>query len=180
MIRQSTARSYAKGLFAAGEKDGRYKEYLQQLGDLLGIVNEKPEVRKALTLPLFDMDKRKDLLSGLEKVLDLSPPVAALLDLLLERNRMAYLSAIRNAYEQMIDDKEGRVKGAVYSPYPLSDDVKGRIEEALGARLNRKVELRVEEDKELIGGLKVIVGGTRIDGSVKRQLELLNESMMKE
>jgi len=68
----------------------------------------------------------------------------------------------------------------MYSAYPLPDGTKARIEEALGERLNKKVELRSEEDKELIGGLKVIVGGMRIDGSVKRQLELLNESMMKE
>ena len=180
MIRQSIARSYAKGLFAAGEKDGKYKDYLRQMEEILKIVNEAPRIRKALALPLFEMDKRKELLSGFMSALDVSPPVAALLGLLLEKNRMTYLPAIHDAYEQMIDDKEGRVKGAVYSAYPLSDDAKARIEEALGERLNKKVELRVEEDKELIGGLKVIVGGMRIDGSVKRQLELLNESMMKE
>jgi len=114
------------------------------------------------------------------KALEVSPPIAALMDLLLERNRMTYLPAIHDAYEQLVDDKEGKIKGAVYSAYPVSDGTKARIEKALGERLNKKVELHIEEDKELIGGLKVIVGGTRIDGSVKRQLELLNESMMKE
>ena len=75
--------------------------------------------------------------------------------------------------------KEGS-RGTMYSAYPVPDDTKARIEGALGERLNKKVELLSVEDKELIGGLKVIVGGMRIDGSVKRQLELLNESMMKE
>jgi len=42
------------------------------------------------------------------------------------------------------------------------------------------VDLKVEEDKGLIGGIKVIVGGLRIDGSVKRQLELLSERIMEE
>jgi F-type H+-transporting ATPase subunit delta len=180
LIRQSIARSYAKGLFAAGVKDGRYKDYLGQMKEILEIVNKSPRIREALLLPLFEMDKRKELLSGFMSALEVSPPVAALMGLLLERNRMAYLVAIHDAYEQMVDDKEGRVKGTMYSAYPLPDDTKARIEEALGERLNKRVDLHIEEDKELIGGLKVIVGGMRIDGSVKRQLELLNESMMKE
>jgi F-type H+-transporting ATPase subunit delta len=180
LIRRSVARSYAKGLFAAGEKDGRFKEYLSQIGDVLEVVNASTPVRRVLTLPLFEMDKRREALSEFKRSLGVSAPVGALLDLLLEKNRMTYLSAIRDAYEQIVDDKEGRVSGAVYSPYPLPDDARSRIEEALGARLGKKVELRVEEDKELIGGLKAVVGGLRIDNSVKRQLELLNESLVKE
>ncbi len=64
MIRQSIARSYAKGLFAVGEKDGRYEDYLRQMKEILEIVNEAPRIRKALMLPLFEMDKRKELLSA--------------------------------------------------------------------------------------------------------------------
>ena len=79
MIRQSIARSYAKGLFAAGVKDGSYKDYLRQIKEILEIVDEAPRIRKALALPLFEMDKRKELLSGFMAALDVSPPVAALL-----------------------------------------------------------------------------------------------------
>jgi len=36
------------------------------------------------------------------------------------------------------------------------------------------------EDKSLMGGVKVAVKGTIIDGSVKRQLETLQENILKE
>jgi F0F1-type ATP synthase delta subunit len=42
------------------------------------------------------------------------------------------------------------------------------------------VELAVTQDRELIGGVKVVVGGLRIDGTVRRQLEILNERITKE
>ena len=80
----------------------------------------------------------------------------------------------------MVDDKEGRVKGTMYSAYPLPDDTKARIEEALGREAQQEGRAPYRRGQGPIGGLKVIVGGMRIDGSVKRQLELLNESMMKE
>jgi F-type H+-transporting ATPase subunit delta len=180
LIRQSIAKRYAKGLFAVGEKDGKYKNYLQQLHEILGIIEKEPRIGRALMLPLFEMDKRKALLSDFMGAVGAAQPVAALLGLLLEKNRMNYLPLMRDAYEEMVDDREGRIKGIGYSAYPVPDKVKSRIEEALGARFNKKVQLQIKEDKDLIGGIKVIVGGMRIDGSVRRQLELLNESMMKE
>ena len=131
-------------------------------------------------MPLLEIDKRKELLSDIVKAPRLEAAPAALLGLLLERNRMNYLPSICDAYEEMVDEKEGLVRGVGYSAYPVAEDAKKRVEEALGERLGKRVLLDMREDRSLIGGIKVIVGGFRIDGSVKRQLELLNESMMKE
>ena len=44
----------------------------------------------------------------------------------------------------------------------------------------KEVLLSTIEDKSLIGGVKVAVKGTIIDGSVKRQLETLKENILKE
>jgi F-type H+-transporting ATPase subunit delta len=180
LISQSIARRYAKGLFAVGEKDGHYRDYLGQLDGFLQVVEKGPKIEKALMMPLLAMDKRKELLADVIRALAMDKAPAALLALLLERNRMNYLSSICNAYEEMADSKEGLVRGVGYSAYPLSEGALTRLEEALGSKLSKRVKLDMREDKSLIGGVKVIVGGFRIDGSVRRQLELLNESMMKE
>lgn len=180
MIQQSIARRYAKGLFAAGEKNGKYRDYLRQLQDVLEVVDKQPKLNTALMIPIFEMEKRKELLSDVTKALGTEPIPAALLRLLMDKNRMNYLPFIARAYEDMTDEKEGTIKGVGFSAFPVSDDARKRIEEAIGEKVNRKVQLDFKEDKALIGGIKVIVGGMRIDGSVKRQLELLNESMMKE
>ena len=161
-----------------GTDDSR--EYLHQLDSFLQVVDQGPKIERALVLPLLEIGKRKELLSDIIKALSMDSAPSALLVLLIERNRMNYLPSICDAYAEMVNDKEGLVRGVGYSAYPLSDGAKTRIEEALGARLSKRVQLEMREDKSLIGGIKVIVGGLRIDGSVRRQLELLNESMMKE
>jgi F-type H+-transporting ATPase subunit delta len=180
LIRQSIARRYAKALFSVGVKDGKYREYLVQLDETLIVLKKAPKLDRALTMPLLEMEKRREILVDLTRALGLSATLIALLGLLLERSRMNYLPMIRAVYEEMANDKEGLVKGIGYSAYPLSDEAKVRIEEVLGEKLNKKVLLDIKEDKDLIGGIKVVIGGLRIDGSVKRQLEILNESMMKE
>ena len=180
MIRQSIARRYAKALFAVGDKDGRYGSYFEDLEQVVNVVEANQKLKNALMLPLLEMGKRRDILSDVIRALEVSPAVANLLQILLENHRIHYLPIIRNLYAELVDEKEGRTKGQIFTPYPLSEDIMGRIEKVLGERLGKKVQLSPVEDKSLIGGVKVIVGGLRIDGSVKHQLELMNESILKE
>ena len=180
MISHSIARRYAKALFNTGEKDGNYRKYLDELGKFLELVELEPRLKTTLMLPLLEMAKRRDLLSEMARLLDLSPAVAATLQMLLEKNRTSYIPLVKEEYAQLVDDKEGRVKGLLYTAYPLATEAKARIEEALSQKLNKKVDLTVTEDRQLIGGVKVVVGGLRIDGTIRRQLEILNERIMKE
>ncbi len=85
MIRQSIARRYAKALFAVGEKDGRYRDYLEQMRHVLSVAAFDPKIEKALMLPLIEMEKRKELLSALVGAIGAAPPVAAIMGLLLEK-----------------------------------------------------------------------------------------------
>ncbi len=180
MISHSIAKRYAKALFGVGEKDGNYRKYLEEIASLLKLVEVEPRLKTTLMLPLLEVAKRKELLAEVVRLLKLSPAVAGILQMLLEKNRISYLPLVKEEYVGLVDEKEGRVKGVLYTAYPLTGNTKNRIEEALGKRLQKNVELAVTEDKDLIGGIKVIVGGLRIDGTVKRQLEILNERITKE
>lgn len=181
MIRQSIAKRYAKGLFAVGEKDGQYKGYLVELENILGLFEKEERLKKALMLPLLEIQKRKEILSDTMRITGTSLPLANMLTLLLEKNRMSYLPIIRDAYSELVDDKEDRVRGTVWTAYPLDPALLKKIEDALKVKFRKKeLILSAIEDKSLIGGVKVEVKGTIIDGSVKRQLESLKENILKE
>jgi F-type H+-transporting ATPase subunit delta len=181
LIRQSIAKRYAKGLFAVGEKDGQYKDYLEELNSILGLFDKEQRLKKALMLPLLEIQRRKEILSDTMRASGTSLPLANMLTMLLEKNRMSYLPIIRDVYRDLVDDKEDRARGTVWSPFPLDPALLKRIEEALKERFQKKeVILSTIEDKSLIGGIKVAVKGTIIDGSVKMQLETLKENILKE
>ena len=181
MIRQSIAKRYAKGLFAVGEKDGQYKGYLEELNSILGLFDKEQQLKRALMLPLLEIQKRKEILSDTMRATGTSLPLANMLSMLLEKNRMSYLPIIRDVYGELVDDKEDRARGTVWSAYPLDQALLKKIEEALKERFHKKeVILSTVEDKSLIGGVKVAVKGTIIDGSVKMQLETLKENILKE
>jgi F-type H+-transporting ATPase subunit delta len=180
LISQSIAKRYAKGLFTVGEKNGKYREYLADLENILKVFDEVPSLGKTLLLPILEMQKRKELLAYVMKTCDVPIPLANLFTMLLEKNRMAYIHLIKDVYAELVDEKEGRLRGTIYTAYPLVDSLKGRIEEGLKRKLKKDIVLRVIEDSTLIGGVKVEVKGTILDGSVKRQLETLKENILKE
>jgi F-type H+-transporting ATPase subunit delta len=180
LIRQSIAKRYAKGLFAVGEKDGKYALYLSELKGILDLFAKEERIRRALMLPLIEIQKRKEILMDVMKALGVSFPVSNTMSMILERNRMGYLPLIKDVYSELVDEKEGRVRGTVWSAYPLEETVKSRIQDVMKERLKMDVVLTMVEDKTLIGGVKVMVRGTIIDGSVKRQLESLKENILKE
>jgi F-type H+-transporting ATPase subunit delta len=180
LIRQSIAKRYAKGLFAVGEKGGTYRDFLGELDTILQLFDKEQPLGKALTLPLLEMERRKAILGDVLKALNVSLPLANMLMMLLENNRMSYLHVVREVYSELVDDLEGRVRGTVWSPFLLDDVAKSRIQDVLKERFHKDVVLESVEDKALIGGVKVEVKGTIIDGSVKRQLEILKENILKE
>jgi len=180
LISRSIAKRYANGLFAVGVKNGKYKEYLEEFNTLLDFFVKEPRLGRPLTLPILEMSKRKDILSEVLRTFKVSTPLSNLLMMLLERNRMNYLSAIRDVYSELVDEKEGRVRGTIWLAFPLDEETKRRIEGALKEKLKQDVVLDPIEDKTLIGGVKVSLRGTIFDGSIKRQLEILKENILKE
>jgi len=180
LISQSIAKRYARGLFTVGEKDGKYRAYFEELDAILKLFKEEQRLGKAIMLPITEMSKRKELLGDVMRVFGASLPLANMFNMLLENNRMGYLPLIRDVYSEFIDDKEGRVRGTLYSTYPLEKDTIQNIEDVLKEKLHKEVVLAEVEDKSLMGGVKVVIKGTIIDGSAKRQLELLKENILKE
>ena len=131
-------------------------------------------------LPILEMEKRKELLGDVVRAAGLSLAVTNMLTMLMERNRMGYLPLLKEAYTNLVDEKEGRVKGTLWSAFPIDAAMQTKIEAVLKEWMKKDVILTVIEDKSLIGGIKLDVHGTIVDGSVKRQLEALKENILKE
>ena len=60
----------------------------------------------------------------------------------------------------------------------MLDNQKESIKLKLEKKFNKKVVLSCIVDKTLIGGATIIIGDYVIDGSIKRSLELLKNSIL--
>ncbi len=96
-----------------------------------------------------------------------------LIKVLVEYRRLSVLPAITDAFEELKALDEGSLDAEIIAASkPSAAEVKDlvkRLEEKFG----KKIEANVSVDSELIGGVKIIVGDTVIDASVKNQLQNL-------
>lgn len=180
MIQKGIAKRYAQGLFGVGEKDGKYRKYRDELESFGSVLKESDLLYRTVMSPIYDVRFRKEIVSDIGKSINLSLPVLNLLLLLVENDRIKHLFTIAEEYSKLVDEKDNVIRGKLYSPYPLDAQILREIEGVLTERLKKKVMLTVFEDKSLIAGLKLVLDGTVIDGTIRKQLDIIKETILKE
>ncbi len=96
-----------------------------------------------------------------------------LIKVLVEYRRLSVLPAISYAFEELKAMDEGTLEAQIIAAAkPSATEVKDLVKR-LEVKFGKKIEANVSLDSELIGGIKIIVGDTVIDASVKNQLQNL-------
>ena len=96
-----------------------------------------------------------------------------LIKVLVEYGRMSLLPAISSAFEELKAQDEGVLDAQIIAAAKISATQTKDLVKRLEAKFGKKVEATVSVDPEIIGGIKIIVGDTVIDASVKGQLQNL-------
>ncbi|HEX7508870.1 MAG TPA: ATP synthase F1 subunit delta [Polyangia bacterium] len=174
----SVSRRYAKAIFAIGLEKGNFEILGRQLNELADLWQESEALRQTLENPIFKLSQKRAVLQGLMPRLAPARQVQSLALLLLERGRIASLPAVARAYEEMCDEKLGRVRARVLSALPLDIASEAEIRKALERRTGKRVLMTTVVDPTLIGGVVAHVAGVVLDGSVASRLSNLKHRLL--
>jgi F-type H+-transporting ATPase subunit delta len=179
MVRTAAARRYAKALFQIACEDASVEGVRGELDRLEELFEELPELRDALFRPLHPVAQRRAALTAVAERLGTSASVQNFYAFLIDQRRIVHFSEIREEFERLAEEAEGRVPAHVVSARPLNDDERERLRRALNARTGREVELDVAVDESLVGGVVARVGDVVFDGSIRTHLQQLRSNLMK-
>lgn len=177
MRASAAARRYARALFALAREDGRVDAVRGELAKLAELLDENEELRRAVLRPLHPGAERRAVLRALCARLGTSDTVQRFCAYLVDQRRVIHFAAIRQAYDVLADDAEGRTRARVTSAAPLREDQRARLRRALETRTGRAVEIEEQIDASLIGGAIAEVRGLVFDGSLRTQLQQLRTSL---
>ena len=176
MARESAARRYAEAAFQIAMRDGTVEVWRSEL-DLAGAVVEDPTVARVLANPAVALESRDAMVDSAIGP-TISRPVLNLVKLMLRRGRIDQLPRVSAEFRRLDNARQGIVPATATTAAPLSqDDVRalvGRLEQMTGGR----IELVLQVDPSLLGGLVVRVGDRLIDGSVRGRLERLRNQLV--
>lgn len=177
MMMGSIARRYAKGLFSLAAETGKVEPWSDSLQALKQAVEGSPDLLDVLSNPVYSREQRRAIVEKLASALRLDPEPANLLFLLGDRNRLAYLGGVVDAFRDLADQHLGRLRAKVTSAVPLDGQAAQAIADRLSKATSAKVLLDRAVDPSLLGGVVAQVGRFVYDGSVRTQLEDLRKTL---
>src|SRR5258708_5780866 len=96
---------------------------------------------------------------------------------LAENGRLNLLPEIRQQFEALKNEREGVIEAEVQSAFELNEAQLKDLVQRLEKKTGRKVRPHVSVDRELIGGVKIVLGDKVIDGSARAQLGALETAL---
>jgi F-type H+-transporting ATPase subunit delta len=97
--------------------------------------------------------------------------------MLAERDRLVLLPDLVEEYRRRLMEFQNVVQAEVTSAVPLPPGAAQAIQGAIAARTGRRVVMSSRIDPGVIGGVVTRIGSVVYDGSVKRQLEKMRDTL---
>ena len=179
MTSRAAAARYARALFDVARAEGIDLERVHsQLSEFADVVHGHDALQRALTNPAVPAPRTRAVVEDLlARAGDLLPPVAKLLLLLADRDRLVLLPELADAYRNRLMDYQNVVRAEVVTAEALPEDRVAALRNGLARATGRQVQLRTRVNPDILGGAVARIGGTVYDGSITRQLEKMREAL---
>jgi F-type H+-transporting ATPase subunit delta len=176
-LRTSAAR-YAKALFDVALNESDPVRVEQDLTTLVTAIQQNAELRRTLMSPALPQSARVNVVSALARQSEALPPVAKLVAMLADRNRLELLPALLDVYRERLLEHQQIVRAAVTTAAPIDEERRQSIEARLRSLTGKQVQLSTNVDPSLIGGIVTRIGSTVYDGSIRTQLQKMKQRLV--
>ncbi len=176
MEKITVARPYAKAIFniaLSSQELTAWSDYLQILTQVImdsriATLIDHPSVAVNQKVTLLQEVCQAVLPKGGENVIQV----------LADNKRLLLLPEIAAVFEHLRRQYEKTIDVNVLSASALSDEQQQKLQTVLEKKLQRKVALNVELQKDLLGGMVIQAESLVIDGSVQGKLQRLHHAML--
>ena len=178
MQAEQVSRRYAAALFGVVTERNMLAQAEQELGQLDALLKADPTLMKILQAPDI-LDQEKEGLLRRVFANRLTPVFVDFIQLLLDKHRIGYLHGIIENFLGLAAETRGQLTARVTTAVTLTDSERKSLIEQLQTKTAKSIELEETVDPRLIGGMIVVLKDQIIDGSVRHQLSLLRDELMK-
>jgi len=173
----TVARPYAEAVFRLAKQGNALPAWSDAL-HLIANVYKDPQMQVAMANPkVTPADIQSLMLSICGERID--GVARNLIQLLVHNRRLSVLTEIRDLFEQLKLEDEGKLEAKISSAFPMEDAQRNQVVDLLSSRFKRKITATVIVDPDLIGGIKVELGDKILDASVRGRLQTMAATLTK-
>lgn len=169
------SKRYAIALFELAKEKNNLEQLNTEISFILDSINNNPEFFTIFTHPQISGGEKFQLFKNIFTD-NVSEDIIALVSIVINKNRESEIKNIFNEFISLFEEHKGIKTAYVYSAKELSEAQINSIKEKLSQNLNKEIIIKTEIQPDLIGGIKINVGGFLIDNSIKKQLKDIKNS----
>ena len=168
---------YAQALYKVAVKEDDIKQISTRLHSIRSILKSIPELNQLLiTRRIRGQDKMimlKNILGDIISNIEMD-----LIVLLMENGHMMLFGEVINRFDYLLDKNSEIINVQITSSTKLSDDEVQQISSKIENKIQKKIDVKTETDSSIIGGIKLRVGNTLIDGSIYNRLQKMRDTLI--
>ena len=117
-----------------------------------------------------------DVITGIART-TLPDAARNFLRVIIDNGRVDALPEVAAQFRALVNQRSGSSDAVVFSAFPMDGAALAGLDAALEKRFGRKLNVTVQQDESLIGGIRVVVGDEVLDTSVKARLEQMKAAL---
>jgi len=177
MIESRVAIKYATALFRTSKRTGQTESISRDLTTLSELWSTNKLLKSFVESPQIEEKDKKELFTSTFRPL-ISEALFSFLMLVLGKHRIQYLESMTNEFQRLVKEDQGIVEARLITARSLDRALAEELREELEKATGKKVEMKLELDSILIGGIVIVLGDKIIDRSIRYQLGRLKDQML--
>lgn len=141
-------------------------------------VDASPALQKLFASPVFTPDHKITVINALATKLKLQKTSIRFFAYLAESGRIRYVKEVQEAFLSLLAERQNRALARVTTASAMTAKDQAFIKKTLEALTGKQVDIDVQEDAALIGGLKAQIGSVVYDGSIKNQIDAMRNRLL--
>ena len=168
---------YAQALYKVAVKENDINQISTRLHSIQSILKSVPALSQLLSTRRVQV---QDKMSIMKNILGnkISSIEMDLMVLLLQEGHIMLFGEVIKRFDYLKEKDSGIIKVQITSSVKLLDDEVHQISTIIENKFQKKVDVNAETDASIIGGIKLRVGNTLIDGSVYNHLQKMRDILI--
>ena len=171
-----TAKMYGGSLYDLAVEEGLETRILGELDEVTALLKANPDYLRLLSTPSIPKKERCGLLDeALRDKVHLY--VLNFLKILCEKCTLRELAGCARAYRIRYNEAHGILEATATTAIPLTAEQTASLHEKLEKLTGKTIALQTRVDAKVLGGIRLDIEGTELDGTVQNRLTALRRNI---
>lgn len=175
----AVARRYAGALYEEALDANIVDAVMADLSQFSSLITHSPEFSALVSSPTISIKDKLGVIDKLTQSGKMNKLVMAFLTVLTRNRRLAILPDVIEAFNERTMNARNEIKVKVAYATPVDDSIRKSLKERLAKMTGKNIILAESVEPKLLGGMRIVVGSSLYDMSIKGKLDAMKHKYAK-